>query len=89
MAEVGGIAGDHLKAYVERIERLNEEIKALNQDKADIFAEARGNGFDVKTMKALIRRRQMTGMELSEADALLELYERAVDAALACVREAA
>jgi uncharacterized protein (UPF0335 family) len=89
MTEVGGIAGDHLKAYVERIERLNEEIKALNQDKAEVFAEAKGNGFDVKTMKALVRRRQMTGMELQEADALLDLYERAVNEAPSCVREAA
>ncbi len=82
--EVGGIAGDRLRSFIERIEQLDEEIKALNADKSDVYAEAKGAGFDVKTMKALIRRRKMTGMELQEADALLDLYERAVNGDPSC-----
>ena len=79
--DVEGIASERLRALVDRIERLDGEIKALNQDKAEIYSEAKGTGFDVKTMKLLIRRRRMTGMELSEADALLDLYERAMEEA--------
>jgi uncharacterized protein (UPF0335 family) len=50
-------AKDHLKAFVERVERISEEIKALNDDKRDIYAEAKANGFDVKALKEVIKLR--------------------------------
>lgn len=51
MSDTGGVAADQLKAFVERIERLEEEIKVINDDKTDVYAEAKGNGFDVKILK--------------------------------------
>ena len=79
MTTVGGIAADRLRSFVERIERLEEEIKALNADKADVYREAKGAGFCVKTLKKVIQRRRLTAMELDEADTMLELYERAIN----------
>ncbi|MEK9595687.1 MAG: GapR family DNA-binding domain-containing protein, partial [Rhodospirillaceae bacterium] len=51
MVEVGGVAGDQLRSYIERIERLEEEKAALAADVREVFAEAKGNGFDVKIMR--------------------------------------
>lgn len=64
---------DQLRAIVERIERLDEEIKALNRDKADAFAEAKASGFDVPALKEVLKRLR-DGEKLSERDALVELY---------------
>lgn len=71
-------AGNRLRAFVERLERLDEEIKALNGDKRDVYAEAKSCGYDVPTIRKLIRRRATDAAALQEQDALLELYERAV-----------
>ncbi len=57
MTEVGGIAGDQLRAYIERIERLGGEKAALAADVRGVFAEAKGNGFDVKIMRQVLRLR--------------------------------
>ena len=57
MADVGGVAADHLRSYIERIERLEEEKKGIADDIKEIFAEAKGTGFDVKAMRAVLRLR--------------------------------
>ena len=75
----GGIAADKLRSFIERIERLNADIAGLNADKADIFKEAKSDGFDPKIMKVVIRRRAMTTAEAAAQDDLVTLYERAID----------
>ena len=75
---VGGIAGDILKAYVERIERLEEEKKNLAADIREVYAEAKGNGFEPKIMRKLISLRKMDQSDRQEEEELLELYRRAV-----------
>lgn len=69
---------DLIKSFVERIERVNEEIKDLNGDKRDIFAEAKSQGFDTKALKIVIQRRAKDPDELSELNALVETYENAL-----------
>lgn len=71
-------AKDHLKAFVERVERLEEEIKTLNDDKRDVYAEAKGNGFDVKALKQVIRLRGQDKDERAEHEAILETYLQAL-----------
>ena len=72
------VAGDQLKAFIERVERLDEERSAIAKDIAEVYAEARGNGFDVKVIKLIVRRRKMDHNELMEQEALLELYLSAI-----------
>ena len=79
MPDVGGIAGDRLKSFVERIERLEEERRALGADIKEVYAEAKGNGFDTKIMRQVIRLRKMEVADRREQDELLELYRRALD----------
>ncbi len=78
MPDVGGIAGERLKSFIERIERLEEEKKALAEDIKEVFAEAKGTGFDIKTMRQIIKIRKMDKDDLDEAEALLETYLRAL-----------
>ena len=75
---VGGIAGDQLKQYIERIERLEEEKKTIAEDIREVFAEAKGNGFDSKIMRKVISLRKMEESERDEQDTLLELYKAAI-----------
>lgn len=63
-----------LRSFVERVERINEEIKASNDDKRDIYAEARSNGFDVKALKAVIALRAKDPAERKELDAVVATY---------------
>ena len=74
MSEVGGIAADRLRSLIERVERLEEEQKALASDIRDIFAEAKGAGFDVKIMKEIIKLRKMNVADRDEKEFLLETY---------------
>lgn len=74
--EVGGIAADQLRSYIERVERLEEEKAGIAADIKDVFAEAKGNGFDVKTMRAIIRLRKMEVLDRQEQETLLDLYKR-------------
>lgn len=67
-----------LKAVVERIERLEEEKKALTDDIRDVYAEAKGNGYDVKALRAIIRLRKQDKAERQEHEALLETYMHAL-----------
>jgi uncharacterized protein (UPF0335 family) len=78
MADVGGIAGDRLKSLIERIERLEEEKRALAEDIKEVYAEARGTGFDPKIMRQLIRLRRMDKDDLDEQESLLDVYKRAL-----------
>jgi uncharacterized protein (UPF0335 family) len=78
MANVGGIAAEHLRSYVERIERLDEEKAGLAADIREVYAEAKGNGFDIKTIRQLIRLRKLDAHDLAEQQALLELYKSAL-----------
>jgi len=81
MAGPGGVAGDRLRSFVERIEHLEEEIKQLTDDKKDIYAEAKGDGFDVKILKEVIRLRKQDQKERDERDSLLDVYLTALEAA--------
>ena len=76
--QTNGIAGDQLRAYIERIERLEEEKAALAADVREVFAEAKGNGFDVKIMRQVLRLRKMDGDDRAEEEALLDIYKRAI-----------
>lgn len=83
-AHVGGsgtasVAAEKLRSFVERIERLNAEKAELGADIREVFSEAKGNGFDTKIMRQLIRLRQMEVADRREQDELLELYRRALD----------
>jgi uncharacterized protein (UPF0335 family) len=72
------IARDQLKAIVERIERLEEEKQALASDIKDVYAEAKANGFDTKTLRTIIRLRKQDNAERQEQEALLDLYLNAL-----------
>jgi len=76
--ETGGIAADRLRSIVDRIERLEEERKALASDIKDIYAEAKSAGFDVKVLRQLIRMRKQEAAEIDEQQTLLDLYRRAL-----------
>jgi uncharacterized protein (UPF0335 family) len=76
------VAPDHLRALVERIERVEEEIKALNQDKSEIYKEAKSHGFDVKVMRKVVSARRMDKAEREEIDTLFDLYMAAVEGRL-------
>ena len=77
-ARVGNIAADRLRSLIERIERLEEERKALGSDIKDIYAEAKSAGFDVKVMRQIIRIRKQEPAEVEEQETLLDVYRRAL-----------
>ncbi len=72
------IAGDRLRSIVDRIERLEEERKALGNDIKDIYGEAKSAGFDVKVLRQLIRIRKQEPAEIEEQETLLDVYRRAI-----------
>lgn len=78
MPDVGGIAGDRLRSFIERVERLEEEKRTLSEDVKEVYAEAKGTGFDVKIMRMIVRLRRMSKDDRDEQDTLLDLYERAL-----------
>jgi uncharacterized protein (UPF0335 family) len=78
MAQKGGIAADRLKSFIERIERLEEEKAGLSGDIREIYAEAKGTGFDTKVMRQIVRLRKMDSADRKEQQELLELYARAI-----------
>ena len=77
-ADVGGVAAGQLRAFVERIERLEEEKKALAGDIKEVYAEAKGNGFDTKILRKVISIRKMEEAERQEQESLLDLYMAAL-----------
>jgi len=78
---VDNTTAKRLKSFVERIERLEAEIKDLNGDKAEVYAEARGTGFDPKIIREVVKLRKMEEPDRKERDELLELYRSALDMA--------
>jgi len=79
MADIGGVAGDRLRSIVERIERLEEEKKALSDDIREVYAEAKGAGFDVKVIRRIIALRKMDSQDRNEMEAVLEIYKQSLD----------
>lgn len=82
MSDVQGVASDQLRAFVERIERLEEEKKTIADDIKEIYAEAKGNGFDVKVLRKVVALRKQDMNERLEHEAVLDLYLHALGMAL-------
>ena len=78
MSEPGEVAGDQLRAIVERIEQVEEEIKELTEAKKEIYLEAKGNGFDVKILRKVVRIRKQDQKEREEQESLLDVYLQAI-----------
>lgn len=79
MADVGGVAADRLRSFIERVERLEEEKKALAADIREVFSKAKGSGFDVTVMREIVRLRKMDTSDRRERDEILALYMGALD----------
>ena len=79
MADVGGIAADKLRSFVERIERLEEEKAALAADIKEVYSEAKGSGFDIKIIRKVVSLRKLDQSERQEQEELLDIYRRALD----------
>jgi uncharacterized protein (UPF0335 family) len=78
MADIGGVSAGQLRSYIERIERLEEEKTALTADIREVYGEAKGNGFDAKTMRQIVRLRKLDTGDRQEQEALLALYRSAL-----------
>jgi uncharacterized protein (UPF0335 family) len=74
----GNVAADQLRLFIERIERLEEEKKGIADDVKDVYAEAKANGYDTKTMRKVVALRRLETHVRQEADALLETYRAAL-----------
>ena len=79
MAEVGGVSTDRLRSFVDRIERLEGEKRALAADIREVYSEAKGAGFDVRVMRQLIRLRKLDKGDRTQMEEILSVYERALD----------
>lgn len=76
--DVGGVAGARIKSFIERIERLAEEKQAIADDIKDVYAEAKGTGFDTKTLRRIVAARKKDAEKRREEDELFELYCSAI-----------
>jgi uncharacterized protein (UPF0335 family) len=74
-----GIAGGRIRSFVERVEQLEAEIAELNEAKKEVFAEAKGEGFDIKVLKEMIKLRKQDQDERDEHETILDLYMRAME----------
>jgi uncharacterized protein (UPF0335 family) len=81
MSDTVGIPGDRIRSFVERIEQIESELKDLTEAKKEIFSEAKGEGFDVKVLKEIIKLRKQDQEERDEHETLLDVYMRAMDEA--------
>ena len=81
MSDTVGIAGDRIRSFVERIEQIETELKELTEAKKEIFSEAKGEGFDVKVLKEILKLRKQDQDERDEHETLLDVYMRAMDEA--------
>ena len=79
MTDTVGIAGDRIRSFVERIEQLDIELQELNESKKEVFSEAKGEGFDVKILKEIIKIRKQDKEERDEQETLLDVYLRAME----------
>ena len=84
--QAGPVQGDRLKSFVERIEKMEEERKAIGGDIRDIYAEAKGVGYDVKTVRWVVQERRMDAAARAERDTLRDVYQHALDTAVGLVR---
>lgn len=75
---IGGIDGSNLKTLIEKVERLEEEKKTIQEDIKNVFAEAKALGFDAKIMREVLKIRKMDQSELYEKETLVDLYKRAL-----------
>jgi uncharacterized protein (UPF0335 family) len=78
MVKFGGIAADQLRSIIERVEKLEEEKSAIAADIREVFAEAKGNGYDIKALRQIIKIRKMEAAERQEQEAVLDTYLRAL-----------
>ena len=78
MVEVGGIARERLKFFIERIENLEEEKSALTADIREIYSEAKGIGLDIKTLRQIVRLRKLDSSDRQQQEELLDLYKNAL-----------
>jgi uncharacterized protein (UPF0335 family) len=78
MADVGGVAAERLRSFIERVERLEEEKAALSADIREVYAEAKASGFDPRIMRQVVRLRRMESSDREEQEALLETYKTAL-----------
>lgn len=74
----GGLSAEHLNQFIERLERLDEEKRNISEDIKEVFHELKGQGFDVKTVKEILKIRKIEAAELEEAEYLLDTYMRAL-----------
>jgi uncharacterized protein (UPF0335 family) len=81
MSDIVGVPGNRIRSFVERIEQIENEIKELNEAKKEVCSEAKGEGFDVKILKEIIKLRKQDQDERDEYDSLLDVYMRAMDEA--------
>ena len=81
MTDSVGIAGDRIRSFVERIEQLETELQDLNESKKEVFLEAKGEGFDVKILKEIIKLRKLDKEERDEHETMLDVYLRAMETA--------
>ena len=81
MTETAGFPGDRIRSSIERVEHIDDEIKALNEGKKELFADAKGEGFDVKVLREILRLRKQDKDERDEQELLLDLYLRAMESA--------
>lgn len=77
-AKVGGVAVEQLRSIVQRVEKLEEDKAAIAADIRDVFAEAKGNGFDVKAIRSVIKLRKMDAADREEQELVLDTYRRAL-----------
>jgi uncharacterized protein (UPF0335 family) len=78
MSDTVSVAGDRIRSFVERVEQLDTELQELNEQKKEVFAEAKGEGFDVKVLKEIIKLRKQDKDERDEHETLLDVYMRAM-----------
>jgi uncharacterized protein (UPF0335 family) len=88
MSRASDVPGNQLRAIVERIETIEEEIRGLTEAKKEIYLEAKGNGFDVKTLREVIRVRKQDQKERDERETLLEVYLQAIKGASSVAKPA-
>jgi uncharacterized protein (UPF0335 family) len=79
MSDVVGIPGNRIRSFVERIKQIENEIKDLNEAKKEVFSEAKGEGFDVKILKEIIKLRKQDQDKRDEHETLLDVYMQAMD----------
>ena len=81
MSDITAIPGNRIRSFIERIEQLETEIQGLNEGKKEVFAEAKGEGFDVKILREIIKLRKQDQEERDENETLLAVYMKAMESA--------